>query len=83
LKKEYPATSAVILAASLKRSLVSVQRQLRKMGIGKRNHSAWAPDDLRILRGHFKTAAIWEIANRLDKTPSEVKRKASELGLKK
>jgi hypothetical protein len=47
LKKSYPAASAVVLAAKLKRSLVSVQKQLREMGIGKRKKSGWTPKELR------------------------------------
>jgi hypothetical protein len=83
LKKEYPATSAVVLVAALKRSLVSVQRQLREMGVGKRKPSSWTPRELRLLRRLYPTTAIWEVANQLGKTPSDVKRKAAGLRLKK
>jgi len=83
LKKEYPAVSAVTLAAKMKRSLVSVQRQLRKMGIGRRKNSGWTPAQLKLLRKIYKDTAIWQIANRLDKTPSEIKRKAADLHLRK
>jgi hypothetical protein len=83
LKKGYPAVSAVTLAAKVKRSLVSVQRQLRKMGIGRRKSSGWTHAQLKLLRRMYRDAAIWQIANRLDKTPSEIKRKAADLHLKK
>ena len=39
LKKGYPATSAVVLAGKLKRTLVSVQKQLREMRIGRRKEA--------------------------------------------
>jgi hypothetical protein len=60
-----------------------VQRQLREMGIGRRKESNWTPRHLKLLRSIYKDTATWEIANKLDKTPSEVKHKAADLGLKK
>ena len=72
-----------MLASKLKRSLISVQRQLREMGIGRRKVSNWTPRQFKLLRRIYKDTAIWEIANRLNKTPSEVKHKAAKLGLKK
>ena len=83
LKKGYPATSAVELAGRMKRSLVSVQKQLREMGIGRRKDTNWTPQQSRVLRRMFGTEAMWEIANRLGKTPSQVKRKAATLRLRK
>jgi hypothetical protein len=83
LKKDYPATSAVVLAGKLKRSLVSIQAQLRKMGISKREKSDWTAAQINYLRKNFRETPTWEIANKLDKTPSIVKHKASELKLKK
>jgi hypothetical protein len=83
LKKGYPATSAVVLASKLKRSLVSVQRELRQLHIGRRRKTSWTPRQVKLLRKSYKETAIWEIANQLDKTPSETKRKAAELHLKK
>jgi hypothetical protein len=83
LKKEYPGTSAVVLAEKLKRSLVSIQKQLREMGVGRRAKSEWTAAQVQYLRKNFKEAAAWEIANELNKTPSVVKRKAAELKLKK
>ena len=83
LKKEYPATSAVVVASKLNRSLISVQRELRQLGIGRRAKSSWTPAQLKLLRSAYKDTATWEIANRLDKTPSEVKHKAAVLKLKK
>ncbi len=83
LKRNYPATSAVVLAVQLKRSLVSVQRELRRLGIGRRKKSVWTSNQLAMLRRKFRQTATWELANRLNKTPSEVKRKAADLGLKK
>ena len=83
LKKEYPAESAVLMAYKLNRSLISVQRELRRLGIGRRKKSEWSPAQLRLLRSAYKETATWEIANRLGKTPSEVKRKAAALKLKK
>jgi len=73
----------VVLASKLKRSLISVQRQLREMGVGRRKVSNWTPRQLELLRRIYKGTAVWEIANRLNKTPSEVKHKAADLGLKK
>lgn len=83
LKKHYPTTSAVVLASELKRSLASVQKQLREMGLGRRDTSGWTAAQLRYLRKNYRETATWEIANKLDKTPSVVKRKAAELKLKK
>ena len=83
LKKEYPAASAVFLAGKMKRSLVSVQRQLREMGIGRREASDWTAAQLRYLRKNYRETSTWEIANKLNKKPSVVKRKAAELKLKK
>jgi hypothetical protein len=83
LKKEYPATSAVVLAGKLKRSLVSVQKQLREMHIGRRKESGWTVAQLGYLRRNYKETATWEIANKLNMTPSVVKHKAAELKLKK
>ena len=83
LRKEYPLTSAVVLAGKLKRSLISVQRELRQLGIGRRKQKIWTLDEVRILRTQFKTRAVWEVANDLGKTPSEIKRKAASIGLKK
>jgi hypothetical protein len=83
LKKGYPAKSAVVLAGKLKRSLVSVQKQLREMRIGRRKESGWTTAQLGYLRRNYKETATWEIANRLNKTPSVVKHKAAELKLKK
>jgi hypothetical protein len=83
LKKEYPAVSAVALAVKMKRSLISVQKQLRELGIGRRKGTSWTPVQLKLLRSVYKDTATWEIANRLGKTPSEVKRKAIDLGLRK
>jgi hypothetical protein len=83
LRKEYPSTSAVVLAGKLKRSLISVQRELRELGIGRRKEKSWTPDEIRVLRQHYKTMAVWEVANQLSKTPSEIKRKAASIGLKK
>jgi hypothetical protein len=83
LKEQYPAISAVSLAAKLKRSLVSVQKQLRKMGVSKRKKSRWTLRQRKLLRRIYKTTPIWQLANQLNKTPSEIKRKAAELGLKK
>jgi hypothetical protein len=83
LAKSYPAKSAVVLAAQLRRSLISVQKQLREMGIGKRKKSDWTPKQLRMLRSAYKETATWEIANRLNKSPSEIKHKAAEMRLRK
>ncbi|MGB7581093.1 MAG: hypothetical protein WBL85_01410 [Sedimentisphaerales bacterium] len=83
LKKQYPATSAVTLAGKLKRSLISVQKQLREMGIGRRDVSDWTPAQLRYLRKNYHETATWELANKLNRTPSVVKHKAAELKLKK
>jgi hypothetical protein len=83
LKKQYPATSAVTLAGKLKRSLISVQKQLREMGIGRRDVSDWTAAQLRYLRKNYRETATWEIANKLNMTPSVVKHKAAELKLKK
>jgi hypothetical protein len=83
LKKEYPATSAVALAGKLKRSLVSIQKQLRELGVGRREASDWTAAQLQYLRKNFRETATWEIANKLSKTPSVVKHKAAELKLKK
>lgn len=83
LKKQYPATSAVALAGKLKRSLISVQKHLREMGIGRRDVSDWTAAQLRYLRKNYHETATWEIANKLDRTPSVVKHKAAELKLKK
>jgi hypothetical protein len=73
----------VVAAAKLKRSLISVQKQLREMGIGRRRTSGWTPKQLKLLRSIYKETATWQTANRLGKTPSEVKHKAADLGLKK
>ena len=83
MKKEYPATSAVALADKLKRSLVSVQKQLREMGIGRRDKTEWTAIQLKYLRKNFRETATWELANKLNKTPSIVKHKAAEMKLKK
>jgi hypothetical protein len=83
LKKGYPATSAVVLAGKLKRSLISVQKQLREMHIGRRKESGWTAAQLGYLRRNYKETATWEIANKLNMTPSVVKHKAAELKLKK
>ena len=72
-----------MLAASLKRSLISVQKQLRKLGIGRRKTSEWTAAQIKWLRANYRETATWEIANRMNKSPSEIKRKARELGLKK
>ena len=71
------------LASKLKRALVSVQRELRQLHIGRRRKISWTPRQVKLLRRSYKETAIWEIANQLDKTPSEIKRKAAELRLKK
>ena len=83
MKKEYPATSAVVLAGKMKRSLVSVQKQLREMGIGRRETSNWTAAQLKFLRKNYHETPTWEIANKLSKTPSVIKHKAAELKLKK
>ena len=83
MKKEYPAASAVALAGKLKRSLVSVQKQLREMGIGRRDKTEWTATQLKYLRKNYRETATWELANKLNKTPSVVKHKAAELKLKK
>ncbi len=83
MKNQYPAVSAVMLAGKLNRSLVSVQKQLRSMGIGRRENSSWSATQLKYLRKNFRHTPTWEIANKLDKTPSVVKHKAAELRLKK
>ncbi|MBN2020652.1 MAG: hypothetical protein JW749_10565 [Sedimentisphaerales bacterium] len=83
LRNEYPKTSAVVLAEKLNRSLISVQRELRELGMRRRKQKTWTPDQLKTLRTSYKTTAIWEIANKLNKTPSEIKRKADRIGLKK
>lgn len=83
MKKQYPATSAVVLAGKLKRSLISVQKQLREMGIGRRDVSDWTPAQLRYLRKNYRETATWELANKLNVTPSVIKHKAAELKLKK
>ena len=63
LKKWYPATSAVVLAGKLKRSLISVQKQLREMHIGRRKESGWTVAQLGYLRRNYKETATWEIAS--------------------
>jgi hypothetical protein len=73
----------VVLASKLNRSLISVQRQLRRLHIGRRKKSSWTPEQLKLLRKIYKETATWEIANQLDKTPSEIKHKAAELHLTK
>ncbi len=83
LKSNYPKVSAVVLAGRLKRSLASVQKQLRKMGLKRRKSQVWTTEQIRTLRRMYKTAVLWEIANRLDKTTSEIRRKAKQLKLKK
>ena len=83
LEKQYPAASAVVLAGKLKRSLISVQKQLHDMGIGRRNASDWTAAQLRYLRKNYRETATWELANKLNMTPSIVKHKAAELKLKK
>ena len=67
----------------LKRSLISVQRQLREMGIGRRKKNDWTAPQLKVLRKLYLDTATWEIANKLSKTPSEVKHMAAALRLKK
>jgi tRNA nucleotidyltransferase (CCA-adding enzyme) len=83
LKSNYPEVSAVVLAGRLKRSLASVQKQLREMGLKRRKSQVWTTEQVRTLRRMYKTAVLWEIANRLDKTTSEIRRKAKQLKLKK
>jgi tRNA nucleotidyltransferase (CCA-adding enzyme) len=83
LKSNYPEVSAVVLAGRLKRSLASVQKQLREMGLRKRKSQVWTTEQTRTLRRMYKTAVLWEIANRIDKTTFEVRRKAKQLKLKK
>jgi tRNA nucleotidyltransferase (CCA-adding enzyme) len=83
LKSNYPEMSAVVLAGRLKRSLASVQKQLREMGLKRRKDHVWTTGQIRTLRRMYKTAVLWEIANRLDKTTSEIRRKAKQLKLKK
>lgn len=83
LKSNYPEVSAVALAGRLKRSLASVQKQLREMGLRRRQEQVWSSEQIRTLRRMYKTAVLWEIANRLDKTTSEIRRKAKQLKLKK
>jgi hypothetical protein len=53
------------------------------MGIGRREKTGWTPRQLKVLRKLYLDSATWEIANRLSKSPSEIKRKAARLGLKK
>jgi tRNA nucleotidyltransferase (CCA-adding enzyme) len=83
LKSNYPEVSAVVLAGRLKRSLASMQKQLREMGLGRRKDQVWKTEQIRTLRRMYKTAALWEIANQLNKTTSEIRRKAKQLKLKK
>lgn len=83
LKSNYPEVSVVVLAGRLKRSLASVQKQLRKMGLRRRKEQVWTTEQIRTLRRMHKTAVLWEIANRLDKTTSEIRRKAKQIKLKK
>jgi hypothetical protein len=83
LKRQYPATSAVILAGKLNRSLISVQKQLREIGIGRRDVSSWTPAQLQYLRKNYRETATWELANKLNVTPSVIKHKAAELKLEK
>jgi hypothetical protein len=73
----------MVLAGKLNRSLVSVQKQLREMGVGRRKESGWSAAQLRYLRKNYRETATWEIANKLDKTPSVVKHEAAKLRLKK
>ncbi len=83
MKREYPAKTAVVLAGKLNRSLISVQKQLREMGIGRRKSSDWSNEQIQYLRKNYKQTATWEIANELNMTPSIIKHKAAELKLKK
>jgi hypothetical protein len=53
------------------------------MGVGRRDAVEWTAAQLRYLRKNYRETATWEIANKLDKTPSVVKHKAAELKLKK
>jgi hypothetical protein len=72
-----------MLAGILKRSLISIQKQLREMGLGRRDVSDWTAAQLAYLRKNYRETATWEIANKLNMTPSVVKHKAVELKLKK
>jgi tRNA nucleotidyltransferase (CCA-adding enzyme) len=83
LKSNYPTVSAAVLAGRLKRSLASVNKQLREMGLRRRKSQVWTTEQIRTLRRMYKTAALWEIANRIDKTTFEIRRKAKQLKLKK
>jgi len=83
LKSNYPAVSAVVLAGRLKRSLSSVRKQLREMGLRKIKRQVWTAEQIRTLRRMYKTAVLWEIANQLNKTTSEIRRKAKQLKLRK
>jgi hypothetical protein len=83
LKSNYPAVSAVVLAGRLKRSLGSVRKQLREMGLRKIKRQVWTAEQIRTLRRMYKTAVLWEIANQLDKATFEIRRKVRQLKLKK
>jgi|WetSurMetagenome_2_1015567.scaffolds.fasta_scaffold851997_2 hypothetical protein len=83
MKKGFPKISAVELASRLNRSLVSIQKQLREMGVGRRDRTEWTAAQVSYLRKNFRETPTWEIANKLDKSPSVVKHKAADLKLKK
>jgi len=53
------------------------------MGVGRRRKSDWTPAQIKLMKKLYRETSTWEIANRLDKSPSEVKRMAVSLRLKK
>jgi len=83
IRRLFPKTETVEMAARLNRSLTSVKAKLRELGLYRRSENIWSKREIAQLKRLYPATSMWTIANQLGLKFSHVRRKARQLRLRK
>jgi len=83
IRRPFPRTETLEIAARLNRSNNAVKAKLRELGLRRQSENIWSSREMALLKKLYPTTSTSAIANRLDKSPAATYRKAHDLGLKK
>lgn len=83
LKNNYYKSSMKTLMKKLKRSESSIEGQLTKLNIKRKNKGNWSLNEINILKDNFNSLDYNEISKLIDRSIPAISNKAHELGLTK
>ncbi len=83
IRRLFPRTETLEIAARLNRSNDSVKAKLRELGLSRQSENIWSSREIALLKKLYPTTSTRALANRLDKSLRAIYHKAWDLGLKK